>query len=453
MNLSDKIFNPDVEYMEEKKDIDGLIKALNHDEYLIRKEAAKSLKIVGDESAVEALIMSLKYGELEVEHTNLNAVREYSAEALGIIGDHRAVNPLIKTMKEDIDDDVRWKSAWALGKIGDEDAVDSLIEALNDDCWTVRENATKALGNIGSLKAVEPLIITLGSDEWRLRKYAAVSIGKIGDKRGVIPLLNTLNDNDDDVSRSAIDALGKMGDITFQPLMELFKEDDDWYIRSKAAEALGNIGDKRAVGTLIDALSNRKKKDRNRFIRGRALEALGKIGDIRAVDVITIALADNILFVRQRAEDALERIRLSQSHKIIHFDDGEILFDYPINWDIKAIINEKQMVNGIYGENLTFTINRGMGIDENSLDEFIDILKEAFILQNIHVISEKSLKTGEMEGCLITCENLDLSSILIIACYKLYDRIYYLRFSIEPDVFEDVQEDINLIINSFYILN
>ncbi len=440
MNLSDEILNPDIRYMEENKDIDGLIKALNHDEYLIRKEAARSLKKVGDERAVEPLIMSLKYEEMEVESANLNAVREYSVEALGIIGDQRAVNPLIKTMKEDIDDDVRWKSAWALGRIGDGDAVDSLVEALNDDCWTVRENATKALGNIGSLKAVEPLIITLSSDEWRLRKYAAVSIGKIGDERGVIPLLNTLNDNDDDVGRSAIDALGKMGDIAFQPLMELFKEDDDWYLRSKAAEVLGNIGDRRAVGTLINALSNKKKKDRNRFIRGRVLEALGKIGDIRAVDVITIALDDNILFVRQRAEDALERIRLSQSHKIIHFDDGEILFDYPINWDMKAIIDEKKLVKGIYGENLTFTINRGMGIDENSLDEFIDILKEAFILQNIRVISEKSLKTGEMEGCLITCENRDLSNILIITCYKLYDRIYYLRFSIEPDAFEDVHE-------------
>jgi hypothetical protein len=42
---------------------------------------------------------------------------------------------------------------------------------------------------------------------------------------------------------------------------------------------------------------------------------------------------------------------------------------------------------------------------------------------------------------------------LIIAGFKLYERIYYLQFSIEPELFEDVQEDINLIINSFYILN
>ena len=46
-----------------------------------------------------------------------------------------------------------------------------------------------------------------------------------------------------------------------------------------------------------------------------------------------------------------------------------------------------------------------------------------------------------------------LFSILIFAVFKLYDQIYYLRFSVKPEVFEEVQEDINLIINSFYILN
>ncbi len=452
MNLSDKMFNPDIRSMEESRDIDGLIKALNHDEYLIRKEAARSLKKVGDERAIESLIKSLKYEDGQVQHALLNTVREYSAETLGIIGDKRAVNPLITAMAKDIDDDVRWKSAWALGKIGDENAVDSLIEALTDDCWTVRENAVKALGNIKSVKAVEPLIVTLNSEEWRLRMYAAISVGKIGDERGVKPLLNVLDDNDDDVSRSAIDALGKMGDIAFKPLMKLFNEDDDWYIRSKAAEALGNIGDRRAVGSLIDALSNKKKKDRNRFVRGRAVEALGKIGDIRAIDVVKIALDDDILFVRQKAGEALERIVLSESFKIIHFDDGEILFEYPSNWDIKGVNHEKKIVKGSYGDTVTFSINRGIKVDKNSLDEFIGILKEGLILEDMHVTSEKTLETGEMEGYLITFEAPDLN-ILIIAGFKLYDRIYYLHFYIKPELFEAVKEDINLIINSFYILN
>ena len=95
--------------------------------------------------------------------------------------------------------------------------------------------------------------------------------------------------------------------------MELFNEDDDWYIRSKV------------------------------------VEALGKISDIRAVDVIKIALDDDILFVRQKAEEALERITLAESFKIIHFDDGEILFAYPINWDMKSVTEEKKIVKGVMG--------------------------------------------------------------------------------------------------------
>jgi hypothetical protein len=71
---------------------------------------------------------------------------------------------------------------------------------------------------------------------------------------------------------------------------------------------------------------------------------------------------------------------------------------------------------------VTFSINRGIGIGENSLDEFIEMLKDAFILNNIHVVSEKTLKTGEMEGYVIICETPDLS-ILIITSFKLYDRI------------------------------
>ncbi len=451
MALSDQTFKPNIQSMEENKDVNGLIKALNHDEYLIRKEAARSLKKVGDERAVEPLIRSLKYEEWQYQQTLLTSVREYSAETLSIIGDKRAVKPLILAMKEDVDDDVRWKSAWALGKIGDDDAIESLIEALNDDCWTVRENAAKALGNLGSEKAIEPLIMALNSEYWRLRMHAVVSLGKIGDERAIKPLLKVLNDKDADVSRNAIDALGKMGSVAFEPLMELFNE-NDWYTRSKAIESLGNIGDLRAVEPLMDVLSKKKKKDRNRFIRGRALEALGKIGDIRAVDVLITALDDEVLFVRQKAEDAIERIKLSESLKITHFDDGEILFEYPNNWNIKSIKDDKRIITGIYGNNVMFHINRGK-IDGISLTEFVELLVEAFTLQNIRVISKTVLNVDEMEGYLLNCENLNHSSIIIIACFKLFDRIYYLRFSVKKEVFEDVQEDITLIINSFYILN
>ncbi len=117
---------PDIDYLEQEKDVEGLIKALKNEDFLIRKDAAISLKRVGDERAVEALIDALKYESWEDDYTVLIAVRENSAEALGIIGDKRAVNPLIQSLYEDTDEEVRWKAAAALGKIGDHSAVGPL---------------------------------------------------------------------------------------------------------------------------------------------------------------------------------------------------------------------------------------------------------------------------------------------------------------------------------------
>lgn len=45
-----------IEYLEEEKDVEGLVKALKDQDYLTRKEAARALKKVGDERAVLPLI-------------------------------------------------------------------------------------------------------------------------------------------------------------------------------------------------------------------------------------------------------------------------------------------------------------------------------------------------------------------------------------------------------------
>ena len=54
-------FNPDIDDLEMQKDVEGLIRALTNEDYLVRKEAARSLTRVGDERAVKALIEALRY--------------------------------------------------------------------------------------------------------------------------------------------------------------------------------------------------------------------------------------------------------------------------------------------------------------------------------------------------------------------------------------------------------
>lgn len=448
-------YMPDTDFMEKNKDVVGLVKALEHDEYLIRKEAARSLKKVGDERAVDSLIKSLKYENWQSNHTLLTTVREYAAEALSVIGDKRAVQPLINAMKEDGVEEVRWKSAWALGKIGDDSAVEALNEALNDHYWTVRENAAKALGKIGNQKGVEPLIKALNDKEWRVRKYAALALGDIGDENAIEPLLNTLNDEDTDVKRKAMVALGKMGDAAFGPLMDLFRE-KDWYIRTKAAEVLGDIGDRRAVEPFIDVLSKKRKEDRNRYVRGRVIEALGKIGDPRAVDVLIPALDDETIFVRQKAEEALHRIGAAKSTvDIVHFEDGEISFDYPKNWNISPATDGKNLVKGNFADNnVILSIKKKSNAGEISHEEVIEILEDAFIIQNIHIRSKKTLKTNELEAHMIIGEKPNVSrTIIMIIGFKLHETLYFFQFKVRPELFEYIRKDIDIIAGSFNTLD
>lgn len=450
--MPDKSFTLDLNFMEKNKDVEGLVKALEHDNYLIRKEAARSLKKVGDERAVESLIKSLKYENWQSEFTLLTSVREFSAEALGIIGDERAVQPLIQAMNEDVDEEVRWKSAWALGQIRDDSAIDALIEAMNSDSWRVRENAAKSLGNIGDKKALQPLINALDDKEWRVRKVVAVSLGKLADEKAVKPLLKTLNDDDADVQRKTIEALEKMGDSAFQPLMDLFEKEENWYIRTKAAEVLGDIGDKRAVKPFLEVLSKKKKKDRNRFVRGRVIEALGKIGDLRAVEALFNALDDETLFVRQKAEEALLKIRSEYANEIIQFKNEDISFDYPGNWEIKTNHDQEKMIFGNNTDNsIKFFINRKTNIGEASLYKLIELWEEVFQVQNIHITSQKTFKREDMELFQITGDNLNTQDMIMIVGFKLYDLFYYIHFTIQPDVSQKVLEDINLIVGTFNI--
>jgi HEAT repeat protein len=103
---------------------------------------------VGSEKAVEPLIKAL--------NDENNIVRRRAAKALGTIGSEKAVEPLIKVLTGE-DQSMRWHAANALGVIGSEKAVEPLIKALNDEDSEIRLRAAITLGKIGSKKAVKKL--------------------------------------------------------------------------------------------------------------------------------------------------------------------------------------------------------------------------------------------------------------------------------------------------------
>lgn len=453
MDSLEQEFNPDIDDLEKQKDVEGLIRALKNEDYLIRKEAARSLKKVGDERAVESLIEALKYESWEDTYTVLISVRESAADALGIIGDKRALNPLIQSLFEDSDEEVRWKAAAALGKIGDERAVEPLIDALDDKSWGVRKNASNALGDIGDKRAFDSLLKALNDKDWHVRKYAAVALGKIRDERAIKPLVNALNDEDSDVRWKSLIALGKIGEPSVEPLLNAF-ESDDWQMRGRAAEVLGKIGDKRAVDPLIHALIKRDRTH-NKYVRGRIIEALGEIGDERAVDPLIKALDDQYIYVRLKAADALDNIKSKgKGSWIVHYDNGEITFDYPHTWEIIETTDEKKIIKGGVANNtLLFSINRLEDAEDINLREFGEILKNVFLMQNSRIISEMEFKAKNMDAYLLIGENphdVSITKILIVA-FKRRDLLFYLWFAGEPGNFELFDEDVDLIVYSFHI--
>lgn len=201
MGLFDR--KPNVDKLEKRKDVEGLIRALGYekdwDSKFIRSGAARALGVIRDARAVKPLIQALKDED----------VREAAAGALWRIGEP-AVKPLIQALKGQ-DRVIRRQAAAALGEIGDEQAVEPLIQALKDEDRYMRRKAAGALGEIKDARAVEPLIQALKDEDLSVRGEVAEALGKMGDVKAVKSLVAALKDENIDFQKKVVKALRKMG--------------------------------------------------------------------------------------------------------------------------------------------------------------------------------------------------------------------------------------------------
>jgi HEAT repeat protein len=150
MSFLSRLFGPpDVDKLRDRRDVEGLIKALSHQKQAdVRRKAAEALGRIGDTAGVPALIEAL-------DDTD-KGVRLIAAYWLGNIGHPTAVPALMEALV-DTSRGVRTYAAVALGMIGDPAAVPALSKALHDSDEEVRLEATKSLGKIGDRRAIDPL--------------------------------------------------------------------------------------------------------------------------------------------------------------------------------------------------------------------------------------------------------------------------------------------------------
>jgi len=175
---------PNIRELKGRKDVKGLVRALEHEDPRVRSEAVKALGEIGGAGAVPLLVNAI--GSLRNDSSRSAGVRSLTRigepavmplvlalgnksetvlfgviEALGGIGDERAIEPLGRLVRECREHhSVRREAVSALGKLGEE-AADAVGPALRDENPFVRQEAVKALGNIGGGRAAALLVQSL----------------------------------------------------------------------------------------------------------------------------------------------------------------------------------------------------------------------------------------------------------------------------------------------------
>jgi hypothetical protein len=110
------LFKPNVEKLKSKRDIEGLIKALEYrresvkmDDVAVRSDAAMALGEIMDERAVEPLIKALQDKKWDISYLAI--------EALGNIADPRAIEPIKQCVIETDEERVRGQGIIVLDEV------------------------------------------------------------------------------------------------------------------------------------------------------------------------------------------------------------------------------------------------------------------------------------------------------------------------------------------------
>jgi HEAT repeats len=241
---------PNIDGLEARKDIAGLVKALRYNDIEVQTRVAAILGSFGAE-ATDELLLALKKKDKNI--------RLGIIEALTQIKDPRAVPALINTLTDE-SSEVRWEAAIALGETGDNRAIEPLVIALKDHDKYVRYGAAFALKKIGWNPAddEQKAFYYAGMQEWKTVEL----IGK-----AAIPVLShILNDRDSNVRQKVIEILGEIGDPAATPALVHSLGDMNAEVRWKAVLSSQRCGIRPIH--LPRGLSRRPKMTKNPLIAG-----------------------------------------------------------------------------------------------------------------------------------------------------------------------------------------
>jgi cyclophilin family peptidyl-prolyl cis-trans isomerase/HEAT repeat protein len=216
----------------------------------------------------------------------------------------------------------RLKSIEVMGTLQCSD-VEEKMKLLSEAQPTVRAAALQLISK-EEKDAIFPAIQRAASDaSWIVRAQAARTIPGMGKDYALMLLQKLMADSDSVVRQAAIESLGEYMPDSAEMLEPLLKS-ADFTIRATAADILAKTNDSKYVPALIDAYAMSTNPTE---IEGRAaiLDAVTSYRDSRTISILTLALKDPEYAVRQRAIDAMKKLN---GNEWLHDGKIEALDDY-----------------------------------------------------------------------------------------------------------------------------
>jgi bilin biosynthesis protein len=211
-----------------------------HTNVVVRRAAAKTLTIIGDDSAVPTLLHSFLNDEDTV-------VRSSSAGALARTGE-AAVPALLEILASPTQpEDIKGHAAWALAFIGSE-AAEYLYKALDSDSIDVRCAVIGAIAHVAQEQSDEKscsvLVNALTDPEPTIRAEAASAFAQVNYPPAIPHLILALQDRDIEVRKAAVSSLGKLGDATVLAPLQTALQDSESVVQVLAKLAIAQIGNR-----------------------------------------------------------------------------------------------------------------------------------------------------------------------------------------------------------------
>ena len=222
-------------------------------------------------------------------------LRTNAARAIGLIGDASALPALLNHLS-DADALAGDAVAAAIGRVGDRSAVPALAAALNAADAATRARAAYALGALKASETVPQLGRMLLAGEPLAARRASEALATIGTPEALAALAAPLADGEITSARHAAMIGLELAGPKAVPTLVAALSQKQATVRANSAEMLGWLKAAPATGELAQALS-----DADPAVRSQAAWALGEVATPAAKVALTNAVAAETDVAAQQA--------------------------------------------------------------------------------------------------------------------------------------------------------